>query len=278
MVEPGCKIQDTRVGKAVIIKASSVMTESILEDRVEVGPFAHLRPQTTLREKSKVGNFVEVKKSVLGKGSKANHLSYIGDTTIGEKVNVGAGTITCNYDGTKEAPHHHRRRGLHRQQHGLSGADQNRPQRLDRGRIDDHERSPAGHAGGYAGETAPLQEKIPAQGVKFYVRHHRLYRTAGDERGPSGRPAKIGIPGVRLRRDRPLPRRKSRHPPLHGEAQGAGKENRRGTISREKSASATRAGRPTAARRRPTPTPTRPAGWWWCTTGSSKTIWVSKPP
>ncbi|RPJ42889.1 MAG: UDP-N-acetylglucosamine diphosphorylase/glucosamine-1-phosphate N-acetyltransferase, partial [Deltaproteobacteria bacterium] len=63
VVEPGCKIQDTRMGKAVIIKASSVMTESILEDGVEVGPFAHLRPQTTLREKSKVGNFVEVKKS-----------------------------------------------------------------------------------------------------------------------------------------------------------------------------------------------------------------------
>jgi bifunctional UDP-N-acetylglucosamine pyrophosphorylase/glucosamine-1-phosphate N-acetyltransferase len=104
VVEPGCKIQDTRMGKAVIIKASSVMTESILEDGVEVGPFAHLRPQTTLREKSKVGNFVEVKKSILGKGTKANHLSYLGDTTIGEKVNVGAGTITCNYDGRKKHP------------------------------------------------------------------------------------------------------------------------------------------------------------------------------
>ena len=104
VVEPGCKIQDTRIGKTVIIKASSVMTESILEDGVEVGPFAHLRPQTTLREKSKVGNFVEVKKSVLGKGTKANHLSYLGDTTIGEKVNVGAGTITCNYDGRKKHP------------------------------------------------------------------------------------------------------------------------------------------------------------------------------
>ena len=89
VVEPGCKIQDTRMGKAVIIKASSVMTESILEDGVEVGPFAHLRPRNPLREKSKVGNFVEVKKSVLGKGTKANHLSYLGDTTIGEKVNVG---------------------------------------------------------------------------------------------------------------------------------------------------------------------------------------------
>ena len=104
VVEPGCKIQDTRVGRGATIKASSVVTESIIEDGVEVGPFAHLRPQTKLLEKSKVGNFVELKKSVLGKGSKANHLSYIGDTTIGEKVNVGAGTITCNYDGRKKHP------------------------------------------------------------------------------------------------------------------------------------------------------------------------------
>ncbi len=104
VVEPGCKIQDTRVGRAAVIKTSSVMTESVIEDGVEVGPFAHLRPQTTLLEKSKVGNFVELKKSVLGRGSKANHLSYIGDTTIGEKVNVGAGTITCNYDGKKKHP------------------------------------------------------------------------------------------------------------------------------------------------------------------------------
>jgi bifunctional UDP-N-acetylglucosamine pyrophosphorylase/glucosamine-1-phosphate N-acetyltransferase len=104
VVEPGCKIQDTRVGKGVTIKAGSVITESVIEEGVEVGPFAHLRPQTTLLEKSKVGNFVELKKSVLGRGSKADHLSYIGDTTIGEKVHVGAGTITCNDDGRKKYP------------------------------------------------------------------------------------------------------------------------------------------------------------------------------
>jgi bifunctional UDP-N-acetylglucosamine pyrophosphorylase/glucosamine-1-phosphate N-acetyltransferase len=69
-----------------------------------VGPFAHLRPQNVLREGSKIGNFVEVKKSVIGKGTKANHLSYIGDATLGEKINVGAGTITCNYDGKKKHP------------------------------------------------------------------------------------------------------------------------------------------------------------------------------
>jgi len=104
VVEPGCKIADSRVGNFVTIKASSVISESLIEDRVNVGPFAHLRPQTVLREGSKIGNFVEVKKSVIGKGTKANHLSYIGDATLGERVNVGAGMITCNYDGRKKNP------------------------------------------------------------------------------------------------------------------------------------------------------------------------------
>ncbi len=104
LIEPGCKITDTQVGNFVTIKSSSVITESVIEDRVEVGPFAHLRPQTVLREGSRIGNFVEVKKSVIGKGTKANHLSYLGDATVGEKVNVGAGTITCNYDGQKKHP------------------------------------------------------------------------------------------------------------------------------------------------------------------------------
>jgi bifunctional UDP-N-acetylglucosamine pyrophosphorylase/glucosamine-1-phosphate N-acetyltransferase len=102
LVESGCKLTNTQAGNQVTIKVSSVITESILEDHVEVGPFAHLRPQNVLREGSKIGNFVEVKKSVIGKGTKANHLSYIGDATLGEKINVGAGTITCNYDGKKK--------------------------------------------------------------------------------------------------------------------------------------------------------------------------------
>jgi bifunctional UDP-N-acetylglucosamine pyrophosphorylase/glucosamine-1-phosphate N-acetyltransferase len=104
LVEPGCKLTDTQTGDRVTIKVSSVITESILEDHVEIGPFAHLRPQNVLREGSKIGNFVEVKKSVIGKGTKANHLSFIGDATLGEKINVGAGTITCNYDGKKKHP------------------------------------------------------------------------------------------------------------------------------------------------------------------------------
>jgi bifunctional UDP-N-acetylglucosamine pyrophosphorylase/glucosamine-1-phosphate N-acetyltransferase len=104
VVEPGCKITSTRIGNFVNIKASSVISESVIEDRVDVGPFAHLRPQTILRQGSKIGNFVEVKKSEIGRGTKANHLSYIGDATLGEKVNVGAGTITCNYNGQKKHP------------------------------------------------------------------------------------------------------------------------------------------------------------------------------
>ncbi len=104
VIEPGCKITDTQVGNFVNIKASSVIEESVIEDRVEVGPLAHLRPLNVLREGSRIGNFVEVKKSVIGKGTKANHLTYIGDATLGEKVNVGAGTIFCNYDGRKKHP------------------------------------------------------------------------------------------------------------------------------------------------------------------------------
>ncbi len=102
VVEPGCKLTDAQLGNSVRIKASSVITESILEDGVEVGPLAHLRQQTILREGSRIGNFVEVKKSVIGRGSKADHLSYLGDASLGEKVNVGAGTVTCNYDGEKK--------------------------------------------------------------------------------------------------------------------------------------------------------------------------------
>jgi bifunctional UDP-N-acetylglucosamine pyrophosphorylase/glucosamine-1-phosphate N-acetyltransferase len=104
LIEPGCKLMDTRVGNFATIKAFSVITESVLEDRVTVGPFSHFRPETVLREGAKIGNFVEVKKSVIGRGTKASHLSYIGDATVGEKVNVGAGTIFCNYDGRKKHP------------------------------------------------------------------------------------------------------------------------------------------------------------------------------
>tara|TARA_B100000530_G_scaffold300535_1_gene221340 strand:+ start:6 stop:617 length:612 start_codon:yes stop_codon:yes gene_type:complete len=112
--------KDTKIGKNVIIDPYVVIGEKVkiqnnvkifsfshlekvkVENNVNIGPYARLRPGTVLKSGSKVGNFVEVKKSIVGKESKVNHLSYIGDTVIGSKVNVGAGTITCNYDGKKK--------------------------------------------------------------------------------------------------------------------------------------------------------------------------------
>ena len=112
--------KNTKIGKNVIIDPYVVIGEKVniqnnvkifsfshsekvkVENNVSIGPYARLRPGTVLKSGSKVGNFVEVKKSTVGKESKINHLSYIGDTVIGSKVNVGAGTITCNYDGRKK--------------------------------------------------------------------------------------------------------------------------------------------------------------------------------
>lgn len=93
------KLVDSKLGNRVEVLDSCVIEESVLEDEVRVGPMAHLRPGTHLKKRVKIGNFVEVKKSSLGEDSKASHLSYIGDATLGKGVNVGAGTITCNYDG-----------------------------------------------------------------------------------------------------------------------------------------------------------------------------------
>ena len=91
------------IGNNVIVKSFSHLESCKIENRVEVGPYARIRPETILKEGSKIGNFVEVKKSIVGKKSKVNHLSYIGDTTIGKSSNIGAGTITCNYDGVKKS-------------------------------------------------------------------------------------------------------------------------------------------------------------------------------
>jgi len=99
IIEPNSKILDSVISNEVTIRANSVITESKVEEGASIGPFAHLRPLSEIKTKAKVGNFVEVKKSIIGKGSKANHLAYIGDSTVGEGVNIGAGTITCNYDG-----------------------------------------------------------------------------------------------------------------------------------------------------------------------------------
>ncbi len=91
-----------KIGNNVIINSFSHLEDCKIKNKVEVGPYARLRPGTILEEGSKIGNFVEVKKSTVGKKSKINHLSYIGDSEIGRNVNVGAGTITCNYDGVNK--------------------------------------------------------------------------------------------------------------------------------------------------------------------------------
>jgi UDP-N-acetylglucosamine diphosphorylase/glucosamine-1-phosphate N-acetyltransferase len=113
--------KDTRVGKNVIIEPYVIIGPKVkignnvkinsfshlenckIENKVTIGPYARIRPGTTLKENTKIGNFVEIKKSTVGKKSKVNHLSYIGDSILGNNVNIGAGTITCNYDGVKKS-------------------------------------------------------------------------------------------------------------------------------------------------------------------------------
>ena len=105
-IGPNCIVRDSQVGNNTVIKANSIVEEAIVGDKCTVGPFARLRPGAELADEVTVGNFVEVKKSKLGKGTKASHLAYLGDATIGENVNVGAGTITCNYDGVNKHETH----------------------------------------------------------------------------------------------------------------------------------------------------------------------------
>ena len=101
-IEPNCIIQNSTIGSNVTIKSNSVIDGAKIADNCDIGPFARIRPGTVLAAHSKVGNFVEIKKSSVGEGSKISHLSYIGDTVMGANVNIGAGTITCNYDGVNK--------------------------------------------------------------------------------------------------------------------------------------------------------------------------------
>jgi bifunctional UDP-N-acetylglucosamine pyrophosphorylase/glucosamine-1-phosphate N-acetyltransferase len=103
-LQSGVRIADSEIGDDVFVNSFCVIAESRVRNGARLGPFAHIRPQSDVGEEAHVGNFVELKKTTLGRGSKANHLAYLGDATIGEKVNVGAGTITCNYDGVDKHP------------------------------------------------------------------------------------------------------------------------------------------------------------------------------
>jgi bifunctional UDP-N-acetylglucosamine pyrophosphorylase/glucosamine-1-phosphate N-acetyltransferase len=107
-VGSGCRIRSFTVienctlGNGVLIRQSCVLEDSTIADGAQIGPFAHLRPGSEIGENAHVGNFVETKKARLGKGAKASHLTYLGDADIGEGTNIGAGTITCNYDGVNK--------------------------------------------------------------------------------------------------------------------------------------------------------------------------------
>jgi bifunctional UDP-N-acetylglucosamine pyrophosphorylase/glucosamine-1-phosphate N-acetyltransferase len=103
-IHAGVRIVDSTIGDRVVINNFCVIRQSRVDDAAQVGPFAQLRPESHVAEDAHVGNFVELKKTTLGRGSKANHLTYLGDSTIGAKVNIGAGTITCNYDGVAKHP------------------------------------------------------------------------------------------------------------------------------------------------------------------------------
>ena len=99
IIEANCVIRDSVIGSGSVIHCMSVIEKALIGEQNDIGPFARVRPDTVTESKAKIGNFVEIKKSHIGQGSKVNHLTYIGDTTMGSNVNIGAGTITCNYDG-----------------------------------------------------------------------------------------------------------------------------------------------------------------------------------
>src|SRR6185503_3873150 len=102
VIDPGVHLVNVTVGDNVHLKTGTVAEDAVIDDDAAVGPYAHLRPGSKLGKHVKVGNFVETKKAVFGEGAKASHLSYIGDAEVGADVNIGAGTITCNYDGVNK--------------------------------------------------------------------------------------------------------------------------------------------------------------------------------
>jgi len=103
-IHGGVRLTDAIIGDDVVILDRTVIVDSVVEAGAQVGPFAHVRPNSTIGARARVGNFVELKKASLGTHSKASHLSYLGDVTVGNDVNIGAGTIVCNYDGVNK--HH----------------------------------------------------------------------------------------------------------------------------------------------------------------------------
>jgi bifunctional UDP-N-acetylglucosamine pyrophosphorylase/glucosamine-1-phosphate N-acetyltransferase len=103
-IYPNCFIENSEIGDDCLILPGAIIRDSIVEKAVQLGPYCHLRNGSLAKNGAKIGNFVEMKKSLMGQGSKAMHLTYIGDARVGKKTNIGAGTITCNYDGEKKNP------------------------------------------------------------------------------------------------------------------------------------------------------------------------------
>ena len=103
VIGAGCQVTQSRLADRVTLKPYSVLSEAVVEEGAQLGPFCHLRPLSHVGPGARIGNFVEVKKSRIGRGAKVPHLSYVGDATVGDKANIGAGTITCNYDGVKKS-------------------------------------------------------------------------------------------------------------------------------------------------------------------------------
>lgn len=104
VIGAGCQVSESHLAERVVVKPYCVITESVVDTGASLGPFCHLRPQSHVGAQAHIGNFVELKKTRMGRGAKANHLAYLGDATVGDDVNVGAGTITCNYDGVAKHP------------------------------------------------------------------------------------------------------------------------------------------------------------------------------
>ena len=140
-------IQNSTLGDNVLVRNGCILDTAEVADNAVLGPYAHLRPESRIGDGAHVGNFVETKKTTMGKGSKANHLTYLGDSVIGADVNIGAGAITCNYDGVAQAPHHNRRRCIRRFGLDPRRTANHRRRRLRRRRQQHHRRRPRGSAG-----------------------------------------------------------------------------------------------------------------------------------
>ena len=180
-IHAGARIVDSTIGDRVTILNYCIVIEA---SRSPTAPSSARSPicgrAATCGRGRKVGNFVELKKTMLGEGSKANHLTYLGDATIGADVNIGAGTITCNYDGVDEAPDGHRRRRVHRQRFAAGGAGDDRRGRLRRRRVDDH-RGRAGRGARHRARPAGEQGRLGRA-----TRECRPSRAAGKPAGGPG--------------------------------------------------------------------------------------------